>query len=146
MKVASFITAINFLILLFLIFRLGLPFVNELSSVLSSTDSIGVFLSVQANQFALMQVMLSILGIGIAIITFWGYFEIKRMAENKAEEAIKSMLPIAFNELLKRMDQEEIAQFVFHAKSVINQKSTDKLFQEGIRKMEQDSIVGEYEE
>lgn len=146
MKFNFWIGGFNLLAFIYIIFRLGIPFYNETASVLSNTDSIGVFLSAQANQFALMQVLLSALGIGLAVAGFWGYFTIKESAKNMAEATVKVEVPNLFEEMLKKYGREEFQRFLIDTKMELPQhKSSDDVFQEGIVRMQQDPMETPHE-
>ena len=114
MRANFWLGTINLGILAFLAFRIGVPFVNETASVLSQTDSIGVFLAAQANQFALLQVLLSAVGIGIAIAAVWGYNQIKSGAEKMALEKVNEVVPKLVKEALEKLGPEEMAHINFN--------------------------------
>lgn len=135
------ISIFNGFLLLFLAFRVGTPLLNVSDSILANTDSIGVFLMAQANQFALMQVILSALGIGLAVIGFWGYFAIKSSAESKAEATVREEVPKLFDEVLKKYGREELQRLILETKmELAEEKNSSDVFQEGIERIFDDSL------
>lgn len=141
MKANIAISIFNGFLLLFLAFRIGLPLFSGSDSIFSSTDSIGVFLMAQANQYALMQVMLSTLGIGLAVVGFWGYFAIKSSAESKAEVTVREEVPKLFEEVLKKYGREELQRMILETKMELAEaKNSSDVFQEGVERIFNDSL------
>lgn len=142
MRGLAILTFFNVVVLLFLIFRLGIPFVNETKAILTESDSIAFFLSAQANQFAMLQVLLAVFGIGLAVAAFWGYIEIKTRAEEKAEKTVKEEVPKLFIEMLNKHSKEELEKMIIETKMTkpVQQKYGDELFQEGNNRMFKDPL------
>ena len=140
MKKANFVLAIvNLLIMAYLIFRFGMPSVNSTKSFLDETHSIGIFLAAQANQFAILQIMLSILGLGLAVAAFWGYIEIMSRAELRAENTVKETVPKLFSEMLDKFGKQELERMLLETKMTKPlQRNTDETFYEGIKKLQKD--------
>lgn len=143
MKAITGISIFNALILLFLAYRIGTPFFNSAESILSNTDSIGVFLMAQSNQFALLQILISALGIGLAGAGVWGYIAIKESAVNRAEATVKEEVPKLFNEMLKKFEREEFKRLIAETKmELAQQKKSDEIFQDAVEKMLEDPMDG----
>lgn len=139
MKINLGLGVVNLTIMTFLAFRLGVPFVNETGSILSQTDSIGIFLAAQASQYALLQVILAALGLGMAIVALWGYFTIKEGAENMAERTVKEAVPKLFNEMLEKFGKETVQQWVFEKNmETPQQKKSNEVFIENVEEMFRD--------
>ncbi len=140
-KTNFFLAIVNLLTMAFLIFRFGLPFVNSKESIFSETESIGIFLSAQANQFAILQVIVSVFGIGLAVVAFWGYIEIMSRAEQKAEKTVQQEVPRLFNEMLDKFGKEELQRMLLDAKMTKPlQKNAEEIFQEGSGRMHKDPL------
>lgn len=141
MKKANFVLGVvNLLAMTYIIFRFGIPYYNSTQSLANETDSIGVFLSAQANQFALLQTYLSTFGIGLALAAFWGYIEITTRAEQKAEATVQGAVPKLFNELLDKFGREELNRLLDERMKKSSQKNTDDVLQEGIERMFKDPM------
>lgn len=97
---------------LFNFYRIGLPLFDSNESLLNHTDSIALFMNIQANQFSLLQTYISIFGIIIAIAGVWGYTEIQRIASKVSADAVKDAIPEAFNKFGEQNIQRMIVREV----------------------------------
>ncbi len=140
-KIHYVLTFLNLIGVAYLIFRLRSPLVNSNESILSNTDSIGVYLAMQANQFACLQVLLSVVGIAIAFAAIWGYITIKEGAEQTAEKAVKDALPNLFQEMIDKYGPEQISKMVFQENMKKSQhKDMNEEFNESIEAMKKDPM------
>jgi len=140
-KTFYFVSLLNALLLVFIIYRFGIPILNSTESLMSNTDSIGVWFSAQANQFALIQLLLSIFGIGVAFVTIWGYMTIKESAANAAEKAVKEGVPKFFKEMFDKIGREELQRMLVEIKlESTQQKNSSHVFEEGIERLSKDPM------
>jgi hypothetical protein len=138
-KINFTLTFINLLILSFLSFRIGVPFFNSTESIFSNTDSIGLFLSAQSTQFAWLQTIIAVFGIGLTIIGVWGYVEIRKFAEKKTTEMINTIAPQLFTEMIEKFGREELQRMLVEIKMAQTvQEKTSGVFQEGIERLLKD--------
>lgn len=140
-KILYLFISINLIIIGFFIFRVGIPFVNIPDSILLHTDSVAVFLSTQANQFAVLQVYISIFGIALAIAAFWGYNEIKSGAEKRAEKAVQEAIPSLVKEVLAKIPQEELQKLLFESGMRIQtEQNIKEVLEDGKERMLKDPM------
>lgn len=115
-------TIINFIGWIFLIYRSLLPSVNSTESILDHKESIGFFISMQANQFSLLQTVLTLFAIGIAIAGVWSYLEIKRVVEEKAIHSINEILPKLSKEMFSKFGKEDLQRMIVDANMELTSK------------------------
>lgn len=141
MKTNIFLGFLNVTILLFCFFRFGLPFVDYTQNVLDHTESIGVFLASQANQFALLQVGLAALGILIAIIALWGYSQISVSAQQSAQKKVDEVVPKLVMKTLEELGPEKLGEMLMevHNKHVLKNNSKE-VYESSVQSMFKDPV------
>lgn len=140
-----FLGIVNLIVMMYLIFRIGNFHVNPHESALTESSSIALFLSAQANQFALLQVLLSVLAIGLAVAAFWGYIEIMSRSEQKAEETVNEVVPRLFKEMLEKFGKEELQRMLLEI-NMTNpiQENLGNVLSEGLESLIKDPLDMEF--
>ncbi len=144
-------TALLVVILLFTVLnclRLFVPPVETVTSAVASGENYTHLLTMQANQFALLQVyiaafgiVLTALGIVLAVAAVYGYTELRASALKTAEEKISKDLPTLVKEQFTLLAPEAQAQLI--AKVIMDRSpdvSTENAFLEGVKVMTQDPM------
>lgn len=127
------ITIANLIITSLFWLRFSAPMLEATSTFFPPTDSYVSFLAAQANHYSLIQLYLVIFSIGLAVIAFWGYTEIKRSAERAVSKAITESMPGQIQKHLNSFASEHLAQIsVGHKMEKPAQKSTKDVFHENI--------------
>jgi hypothetical protein len=136
------------LILVFVVwgnFRATVPAIAAESVGLDPKEFFSTHLSMQANQFALLQIYLSVLtivltvlGIVLAVAAIWGYKEIKDIAIKIAEKKIQEIVPSIVKSEIRQLGEEERDRTIFGTNMEKSDNITDKVFHNGIEMIDKE--------
>jgi hypothetical protein len=111
---------------------IALPILSSVSGF-SSSD----FMAAQANHNAILQIHLVILSILLAILSFFGYNEIKKGAERTAKEgvevALNELVPKLVKEQIEKLGPERISQMLVDIKTATPPNKEEKMLSDEFR-------------
>ena len=135
-NISCFLAVLNLLVLFLFWSRFSAPVLAASSTFFPGSETHGAFLAAQANHYALLQLYMVLFSMALALVTFWGYTEIKKGAEVAASKAIGEVLPQLIQQRLEKLGPEQIARSLIHFKMEnSSQKSSKDVFKDNIQQV-----------